>query len=60
MKQLVINHRSSFSSKMIAVTVFEWRDYSLVMCLENAGAVWGNNRTFSFFMYLGDKQHNGQ
>jgi hypothetical protein len=48
MKLLVINHRNSFSYKLLVVIIFEWPDYSLVNWLENAGAVWGRNMTFTF------------
>jgi hypothetical protein len=36
-------------------------DYSVVRCLENADAVWGENATLHSLgnLYLGDEQHSG-
>jgi hypothetical protein len=41
-----------FSYKLLAVIMFERPDYSRVRWLENAGAVWGKNTTFTFFKKL--------
>jgi hypothetical protein len=49
MKQLVINYRSSFSYKLLAVIMFEWCVVYLVKWLEDADAVLREKTTFQFF-----------
>jgi hypothetical protein len=41
MKQLVVIYGNGFSYKCLVIIILEWPDYSLVKCLENAGAVLG-------------------
>jgi hypothetical protein len=46
MKHPVGNHGNSFSYELLRVVVFERRDYSVVMWLENAGVVSGEKHNF--------------
>jgi hypothetical protein len=41
--------------------MFEWLDYYLVRCLENAAAIWQNNTTCTFLgnLFLEDEQQTG-
>jgi hypothetical protein len=63
-KQLVLNHRNSFSYKFLVVLICEGGpDYSLVMWLENAGAIWGKETQLSHSLGNlcdGDEHHTGQ